>query len=385
MATSFSGTRPKWRTAMRAPVSMEVPKRLMPSDFPLSCSGFSISGRTMRCCTNVSMVVPTIMTSAPPKAALAVVLPAICRNWTSPAIKALMPSTPLGVAMTSTSRPCLAKIPAERAIHGGIIDPDNEVNAIRSLRRGGESAALERPGTRSKTNREIISAMTRIVTSLPSVKSFGVFAQDSCFGLLGDVLAAADGRNDIGKNSVPVRVVGGEKNFVVADALDHIGKSFLLRLRREEPIALFDVLAGFFLTKRRFHLSPLLPFFIHPLDPIGNPTNTAFEKRYSQFRKSLRNAPVHQAGELDEGLHRPADGMHVNKAIETFLSSGSFAPIMNAERDVEPLELLVDGPENLRTQVFFHSLSGDGDSRKAELTDRTVSLLYCRCRILKRK
>jgi hypothetical protein len=52
-----------------------------------------------------------------------------------------MPSTPLGVAMTSTSRPCLAKIPAERAIHGGIMDPDKEVKAIRSLRGDGESAA----------------------------------------------------------------------------------------------------------------------------------------------------------------------------------------------------------------------------------------------------
>ena len=52
-----------------------------------------------------------------------------------------MPSTPLGVAMTSTSSPCLAKIPAERAIHGGIIDPDRDVKAMRSLRSGGESAA----------------------------------------------------------------------------------------------------------------------------------------------------------------------------------------------------------------------------------------------------
>jgi hypothetical protein len=34
----------------------------------------------------------------------------------------------------------LAKIPAERAIHGGIIDPDREVKAMRSLR-GDESAA----------------------------------------------------------------------------------------------------------------------------------------------------------------------------------------------------------------------------------------------------
>src|SRR4029077_13563218 len=198
-------------------------------------------------------------------------------------------------------------------------------------------------------------------------------------------LPAADGRNDIGKNSVPVRVVGGEKDFVVADTLDHIRKGFLLRLRREEPIAVFDILAGFSLTKRRFHLSPLLPFLIHPLDPIRNPTNTAFEKSYSQFRKSLRDAAVHQAGELDEGLHRPADGMHVHEAIEAFLSGGPFAPVMNAEWDVEPLELLVNWPENLRTQVFLHPLSGDGDSRESEVTKRAICILCDLYWILRRE
>ena len=86
-----------------------------------------------------------------------------------------MPSTPLGVAMTSTSSPCLAKIPAERAIHGGIIDPDRDVKAMRSLRSGGASAAYEGPSAKSKRNRERISATTRIFTLLPSVKSFGVF------------------------------------------------------------------------------------------------------------------------------------------------------------------------------------------------------------------
>jgi hypothetical protein len=35
----------------------------------------------------------------------------------------------------------LAKIPAERASHGGIIDPDSEVKAMRSLRGDDESAA----------------------------------------------------------------------------------------------------------------------------------------------------------------------------------------------------------------------------------------------------
>ncbi len=52
-----------------------------------------------------------------------------------------MPSTPVGVAMTSTSKPCLANIPVSRANQGGIIDADKDVNAMRTLRNGGDSAA----------------------------------------------------------------------------------------------------------------------------------------------------------------------------------------------------------------------------------------------------
>ena len=81
------------------------------------------------------------MTSAPPNAALAVVPPDICKNCTSPAINAFIPSTPVGVAMTSTSKPCLLKIPDSRANQGGIITADSEVKAMRTLRKPAESAA----------------------------------------------------------------------------------------------------------------------------------------------------------------------------------------------------------------------------------------------------
>jgi hypothetical protein len=87
------------------------------------------------------------MTSAPPTAALTVVAPAICRKLISPAIKAFIPSTPLGVAMTSTSNPCFLKIPASRASQGTAIDPDNEVMATRSLRTGAASPAPYARGT----------------------------------------------------------------------------------------------------------------------------------------------------------------------------------------------------------------------------------------------
>src|SRR5262245_62363501 len=111
-----------------------------------------------------------------------------------------MPSTPVGVAMTSTSRPCLAKMPFSRAIHGGIMDADNDVNAMRSLRGLAPSAAW--PELLGAVPRE--NAKTKIRPSLPSnrllptIESLGVLAQDSGFGLLRNVFSASDGRRDMG-------------------------------------------------------------------------------------------------------------------------------------------------------------------------------------------
>src|SRR5439155_23665632 len=45
--------------------------------------------------------------------------------------------------MTSTSKPYLLKIPADRAIQGVIMDPDRDVKAMRTLRSDEESAAWE--------------------------------------------------------------------------------------------------------------------------------------------------------------------------------------------------------------------------------------------------
>ncbi len=99
------------------------------------------------------MVVPITTTSAPPTAALTVVAPAICKKVISPAISALMPSTPLGVAMTSTSKPCFLKMPASRANHGTAIDPDSDVIATRSLRSCG-SAASESDAAKEKNMKQ---------------------------------------------------------------------------------------------------------------------------------------------------------------------------------------------------------------------------------------
>src|SRR5581483_762591 len=382
IAASFSGTSPKWRSARRAPTSMEVPKRVMPTLLPLSCSGLSISGRAINCCTSESRVVATIITSAPPSATLALVPPEICRNCTSPAISAFMPSTPVGVAITSTSRPYLLKMPASRAIHGGHITEESEVNAMRTLRSG--ACALRAGPAAASPASASSSAIRRARISLPAVKALGVGAQHFGFSRFRDVLAPANGRDHMRENAVPVGIVRGEKNFVVADPLDHVGQSFLFRLHREEPVAVLDVFARLVFAERRFDLAALLPLFVHPLHPVRHPADAAFEKRDAQLGKTLGDPAVHQAGELDERFHRPADGVHEDKTVEANLARRTLAPVVHAQRHVQTLELLVKRPEGLRAEMLLHTLGRHRDRRQTELGHGAVRLGHCRLGILQR-
>jgi hypothetical protein len=111
------------------------------------------------------------------------------------------------------------------------------------------------------------------------------------------------------------------------------------------------------LARRRFYLAALLPFLIHPFHPIRNPAHAAFKKSYPQFGKTFRDATIDQSGKLNHRLYRPADGMHEHEAVEADFAGRSGAPVMHTERNIEPLKLIVNRPESLRAEVFFHSLS----------------------------
>ena len=121
---------------------------------------------------------------------------------------------------------------------------------------------------------------------------------------------------------------------------------------------------GLCLQQRRFDFAALFPFLVHPFHPIGNPADAAFQKRDTQFGKTLGDAAVHQTGKLNESLHRPADRVHKNKTVETNFTRGTLAPVVHAERHVEALELFIERPKCLRSQMFLHALSSDRDRRE---------------------
>src|SRR5215831_6110036 len=225
----------------------------------------------------------------------------------------------------------------------------------------------------------------RLASVVPAIERIGIFSQNLFFGALRNVLAATDRRHDMRKHRIPMRIIGGKNDSVLADPLDNVGKHPFFRLGGEEPVAVNDILAGLLLTQRRFHIAALFPFFVHAFHPVRNPTSTTFEKCNPQLGEPLRDAGVHQAYALNDGLRRAAYRMHVDEAIEAILTSRPLAPAVHTKGNVEPLDLFIDRPERLRAEMFPHSLRSDGDTDQSQLGHRAFDLFHRRIHVLKRQ
>src|SRR5262245_3180813 len=140
---------------------------------PRNCSALSISGRTTRFNTSVPTVVAMILTSPPPTAAPVVVPPEICTKDISPAISAFIPCTPLGVAITSTCKPCFLKMPDSWAAQGGAMEPEMEVMATRILRGDDTSPARAEEAVNDNQRTHIASGKRKgTIVEFPTSGSF---------------------------------------------------------------------------------------------------------------------------------------------------------------------------------------------------------------------
>src|SRR4030095_923751 len=77
--------------------------------------------------------------------------------------------------------------------------------------------------------------------------------------------------------------------------------------------------------------------------------------------------------------------MHVDEAIEAILTSRSLAPAVHTKRNIEPLDLFIDGPERLRSEMLPHSLRTDSDADQSHLGARASDLFHRRIHVLKRQ
>src|SRR5207253_438354 len=85
---------------------------------------------------------------------------------------------------------------------------------------------------------------------LPAVEHSRVPAQDFRPGRFGDVLAAPNGGDDVREHPVPMRIIRGEQDLVVADEVEHVGKHLLFGFGGEEPAPVLHVVAWLLSAER---------------------------------------------------------------------------------------------------------------------------------------
>ena len=198
-------------------------------------------------------------------------------------------------------------------------------------------------------------------------------------------LARPDRGDDVREHAVPVRVVRSEEDPVRPDAVDAVRQHALIGLGGEVPGPVQDVGARLLLAQRRLDAAALLPLLVHALHPVRRPPGPALHETDAQAREPFRHAAVDESDELDDGLYWPSDGVHVQEAVESLIACRALAPIVDAQRHAETLELLVDGPVGPRAEVFSHPLRGDSDAGESEVDDGAARLADGRRDVLERE
>src|SRR5882757_11314578 len=123
------------------------------------------------------------------------------------------------------------------------------------------------------------SAASSISASVERVEALGVFAADLRAGRLADVRSGAQMLCALRPFAVPVRVVAGEHDEVVAKHVDHAGQDRLLRLARRPDVPGSQRLLRVASPAVLDPVAPLLEVLVQAVDEERHPANAGFEER----------------------------------------------------------------------------------------------------------
>src|ERR1700753_458763 len=93
--------------------------------------------------------------------------------------------------------------------------------------------------------------------------------------------------------AVPVRVVAGEHDEVVAEYVDDAGQDRLLRLASHEDVAGLDVLLRIALPATLDPVAALFEMLVQAVDEERHPTHPRLEEGHPQPGMPLQNAAGH--------------------------------------------------------------------------------------------
>src|SRR4051812_29432832 len=124
----------------------------------------------------------------------------------------------------------------------------------------------------------------------------GVAGQQLRHEVVAQVVALGHGLDRVGELAVRVRVVGRVHDRLVAELRSDDRNEPLVRFRREEQVAVGEVLRRLLLHLR--HLArAALKVLVEPLHPVGRPAAAGLQEAHAQIGEVLHDAAAHDVGE----------------------------------------------------------------------------------------
>ena len=135
--------------------------------------------------------------------------------------------------------------------------------------------------------------------------------------------------------AVPVRVVAGEHDEVVAEHVDDAGQDRLLGFARRPDVSGPQILLRVPLPAAIYRVAALLEMLVQPVDEERDPADTGLEERDAQVGVPVEDAPRNQRRHRRHLVERKADAMHLNvvrEAVDTDLRKVHTRRTVDTER-----------------------------------------------------
>src|SRR5262245_53788311 len=179
---------------------------------------------------------------------------------------------------------------------------------------------------------------------LEIVKPKRVLPENFCLHAGLEVLALHQLVDRVGPLAVPVRVVRGVEDVVLAEPPDHVRDRLLLRLAREVRAAARHVLARLGLAERRIPRA-LLELPVHVLHEERHPARARLHEPEGEALERLQTPAVDAADQRAHLLGRVGPRVQRQEVVEPIRIARLAARGVHADGHAEALGFFVDRPE----------------------------------------
>src|SRR5688572_599700 len=112
--------------------------------------------------------------------------------------------------------------------------------------------------------------------------------------------------------AVPVRIVAGEHDEVVAEDVDDAGQDRLFRLARRPDVARLQILLRIALPATFDPVAALLEVLMQTVDEERHPADTRFEERHSESGVAVKYTSRYECGHCCHLVERETDAVHLD-------------------------------------------------------------------------